>query len=54
MSRIKKVLENFSNGWRYHSLSSKRNQSPYQLSNYGMTKLNHLDPNSAEIAGISD
>ena len=38
MPQIKKVLKKFSNDWRYHPLSSERNQSPYQLSNYGMTR----------------
>ena len=33
---------------------SERNQSPYQLSNYGMTKLIHLDTASTEIAGTTD
>ena len=54
MLRIKKVLKEFSKYWRYHPLSSGRNQLPYQLSNYSMTRLIHLYPASAEIAGISD
>ena len=54
MLRIKKALEKFSNNWRYYSLSSERNQSPYQISNYGVTKLIHLDPASEEIIGITD
>ena len=51
---INKVLEEFSNDWRYHSLSSEKNQSPYQLWHYGMTRCIHLDIASAEIAGITD
>ena len=54
MLRIKKVLKEFSKYWRYHPLSSGRNQLPYQLSNYSMPRLIHLYPASAEIAGISD
>ena len=54
MPRIKKALEEFSHNWRYHSLSSGRNQLPYQLSNYGMTTLIHLDPAFAEINGITN
>ena len=54
MLRIKNALEKFSNNWRYHSLSSERNQSPYQISNYGVTRRIHLDPASAEIIGITD
>ena len=54
MLRIKKVLKEFSKYWRYHPLSSGRNQPPYQLSKYSMTRLIHLYPASAEIAGISD
>ena len=54
MPRINKALEEFSNDWKYHPLSSERNQSPYQLWHYGMTRLIHLDPASAEIAGITD
>ena len=54
MPRIKKALEEFSHNWRYHSLSSGRNQLPYQLSNYGMTTLIHLDPAFAEITGITN
>ena len=53
MPRINKALGEFSNDWRYRSLSSERNQSPYQLWHYGMTRLIHLDPASAEIAGIT-
>ena len=53
MPRINKALEELSNNWRYHPLSSERNQSPYQLLNYGMTRPFHLDPASAEIAGIT-
>ena len=54
MPRIKKALEDFSNDWRYHPLSGERNQSLYQLLNYGMTRLIYLDPASAEIIGITD
>ena len=54
MTRIKKALEEFSNDWRHHPLSSKRNQSLYQLSNDSMIRLIHLDRASAEIAGITD
>ena len=54
MPHINKALEEFSNGWRYHILSNERNQSPYQLSNYSMTRLIHLGPVSVEIAGITD
>ena len=31
MPLIKKSLEEFTNDWRYHPLSSEWNQSPYQL-----------------------
>lgn len=54
MPHIKKAIEEFSNDWRYNPLSSERNQSQYELSNYGMSRLIHLDPASAEIAGITD
>ena len=54
MPCIKKDLEEFSNDWRYHPVSSERNQSLYQLLNYGMTRLIYLDPVSAEIVGITD
>ena len=54
MPHINKALKEFSNDWRYHSLSSERNQSPYQLWHYGMTRLIHLDPASAETAGVTD
>ena len=54
MYRIKKPFEELSNDWRYHPLSSEWNQSSYQLSNYSMTRLIHLDPASAEITGITD
>ena len=48
MPRIKKALEEFKNDWIYHTLSSERNQSPHQLSNYGMTRSIHLDQKNAE------
>ena len=54
MPCIIKTLEEFSNDWRYHPLPNERNQSPYQLLNYGMTKPIHLDPASAVIARITD
>ena len=41
MHHIKKVLEEFSNDWRYYPLSIGRNLSPYQFLNYGMTRLIH-------------
>ena len=54
MPCIKKALKEFSNDWIYHPLSSERNQSLYQLLNYGMTRLVYLDPVSAEIVVITD
>ena len=52
MSPIKKALEEFSDDRRYHPLSSET--SHHKLLNYGMTRLVHLDPASAEIARITD
>ena len=46
--------KSLTNDWRYHPLSSERNQSPYQLLNYGMIRFIYVDPASAEIAGITD
>ena len=53
-SRINKDLEEFSDNWRYNPLSSERNQLLYQLWHYSLTRLIHLDPASAKIAGITD
>ena len=39
MHPIKTTFEDFRNDWRYHALSSERNQSLYQILNYGMTNL---------------
>ena len=54
MPHIKKAIEEFSNDWKYHPLSSEKNHAPYQLSTYGMSRLIHLDPASAEIARSTD
>ena len=54
MACIKNAFEEFSNEWRYHSLSSEMNKSPYQLWNYSMTRLFHLDATSAKIVEITD
>ena len=48
MPSIEKALEEFSKDWRYHILSSERNQSPYYNQTY------YLDTASAEIAVITD
>ena len=50
MPHINKALDEVSNDWKYHPLSSARNRLPYELSPYGMARLVHLDSTFPQFA----
>ena len=50
MPQTNKALDEVSNDWKYHPLSSARNRLPYELLPYGMVRLFHLDSTFPQFA----
>ena len=48
--RINRAFCEMARDWAHHPISTAHNRSPHQLWHYGMTRLFHIDPQSAEQA----
>ena len=51
---INKALDEMSNVWAFHPLSSARNRSPNQLWHLGLSRFYSLDPETADQAMVTD
>eukprot|EP00112_Aurelia_sp_Birch-Aquarium-sp1_P003700 Seg1416.2 transcript_id=Seg1416.2/GoldUCD/mRNA.D3Y31 product="hypothetical protein" protein_id=Seg1416.2/GoldUCD/D3Y31 len=54
LPRVNAALDEFTNDWLFHPISTAGYRSPRQLWHYGMTRLMSYDPDTPEAAGIID
>lgn len=53
LPRINRALCEMERDWAHHPISTVNNRSPHQLWHYGMARLLHIDPQSAEEAMVN-